>query len=55
MDNVLVNYAPSSESNNERRFTDVQFVDLESIVHTSSRYCEDRDEIGTLIWHSPEA
>ncbi|KAF3404785.1 hypothetical protein DPV78_002497 [Talaromyces pinophilus] len=49
MDNVLVNYAPSSETVSEPRFTDVQLADLESTVHTSSRYCEDRDEIGTPI------
>jgi hypothetical protein len=55
MDNVLVNYAPSYQNESRQRFTDVQVCDLESTVHVSSRYCTDRDEIGTPIWRSPEA
>ncbi|KKK18560.1 hypothetical protein ARAM_006260 [Aspergillus rambellii] len=42
-------------SGNGQRFTDVQLADLESTVHITSRFCEDRDEIGTPIWRSPEA
>jgi hypothetical protein len=53
MDNILVNYAPPSDS--EQRFKNVQLVDLESMVHVSSRFCKDNDEIGTPIWRSPEA
>ncbi|PYI08823.1 serine/threonine protein kinase [Aspergillus sclerotiicarbonarius CBS 121057] len=49
LDNVLVNYGTES------RFTDVQLADLESTVHTESRFCINRDEIGTPIWRSPEA
>ncbi|RAL06114.1 serine/threonine protein kinase [Aspergillus ibericus CBS 121593] len=49
LDNVLVNYGLES------RFTDVQLADLESTVHTESRLCINRDEIGTPIWRSPEA
>ncbi|KMU88548.1 hypothetical protein CIHG_06348 [Coccidioides immitis H538.4] len=55
MDNVLVNYAPSSQNESGQRFTDVQLADLESTVHITSRFCKDRDEIGTPIWRSPEA
>lgn len=55
MDNVLVNYAPPSQSGSAQRFTDVQLADVESTVHISSRFCKDRDEIGTPIWRSPEA
>lgn len=55
MDNVLVNYAPSSRSESEQRFTDVQLADLESTVSITSRFCKDHDEIGTPIWRSPEA
>ncbi|OJJ44254.1 hypothetical protein ASPZODRAFT_153735 [Penicilliopsis zonata CBS 506.65] len=53
MDNVLVNYDPQNST--EQRFADVQLADLESTVHITSRFCEDRDEIGTPIWRSPEA
>ncbi|KAK2754807.1 hypothetical protein FQN54_006700 [Arachnomyces sp. PD_36] len=55
MDNVLVNYAPPSQDGSGQRFSDVQLADLESTVPTTSRYCIDRDEIGTPIWRSPEA
>nr|KMM71319.1 hypothetical protein CPAG_07626 [Coccidioides posadasii RMSCC 3488] len=55
MDNVLVKYAPSSQNESGQRFTDVQLADLESTVHITSRFCKDRDEIGTPIWRSPEA
>ncbi|KKZ60399.1 hypothetical protein EMCG_00685 [[Emmonsia] crescens] len=55
MDNVLVNYALSSRSESEQRFTDVQLADLESTVNITSRFCKDHDEIGTPIWRSPEA
>lgn len=55
MDNVLVNYAPLSQSESGQRFTDVQLADLESTVHITSRFCKDCDEIGTPIWRSPEA
>ena len=56
-----MNYAPhprsgsKCESQSQQRFTDVQLADLESTVHISSRFCEDRDEIGTPVWRSPEA
>ncbi|KNG83245.1 hypothetical protein ANOM_009053 [Aspergillus nomiae NRRL 13137] len=55
MDNILVNYAPGSQSTSTQRFTDVQLADLESTVHVTSGFCKDRDEIGTPIWRSPEA
>ncbi|KAK2804267.1 hypothetical protein FQN51_002357 [Onygenales sp. PD_10] len=55
MDNVLVNFAPSPQGGDDQRFTDIQLADMESTVHISSRYCQDRDGIGTPIWRSPEA
>ncbi|OJD23075.1 serine/threonine protein kinase [Blastomyces percursus] len=55
MDNVLVNFAPSSQGESEQRFTDIQLADLESTVHITSRYCQECDGIGTPIWRSPEA
>lgn len=55
MDNVLVNYVDPSQNCSDQQFKDVQLADLESAVHVSSRFCEDRDEIGTPIWRSPEA
>ncbi|KAL2368287.1 STE/STE20 protein kinase [Blastomyces gilchristii SLH14081] len=55
MDNVMVNYASASQRESEQRFTDVQLADLESTVHVTSRFCKNRDGIGTPIWRSPEA
>ncbi|KKZ61726.1 hypothetical protein EMCG_03755 [[Emmonsia] crescens] len=55
IDNVLVNYAAPPHSDERQRFTDVQLVDLESTVHITSCFCENRDGIGTPIWRSPEA
>ncbi|EER37734.1 serine/threonine protein kinase [Histoplasma capsulatum H143] len=55
IDNVLVNFAPSSQGESEQRFTDIQLADLESTVHITSRYCQECDGIGTPIWRSPEA
>ncbi|EFQ98640.1 STE/STE20 protein kinase [Nannizzia gypsea CBS 118893] len=55
IDNILVNYALPPYSDDKKRFTDVQLADLESTVHVTSRFCRNRDGIGTAIWRSPEA
>lgn len=55
IDNIMMNYASSSQSESGQRFKDVQLGDLESTVHIISPFCKNRDGIGTLIWRSPEA